>query len=35
MEVEPLAGKSHVAVTKYRTRKDWEIQIKQMLDERI
>jgi hypothetical protein len=34
MEVEPLAGKRHVAVTKRRTRKDWAIQIKQMLDER-
>ena len=34
MEVEPLAGKRHVAVTEHRTRKDWAIQIKQMLDER-
>lgn len=34
MEVEPLAGKRHVAVTKRRTRKDWAQQIKQMLDER-
>ena len=34
MEVEPLAGKRHVAVTEHRTRKDWGIQIKQMLDER-
>ncbi|MGV8048737.1 MAG: IS630 family transposase [Anaerolineaceae bacterium] len=34
MEVEPLAGKRHVAVTKRRTRKDWALQIKQMLDER-
>ena len=34
MEVEPLAGKRHVAVTERRTRKDWAIQIKQMLDER-
>jgi hypothetical protein len=34
MEVEPLAGKRHVAVTEHRTRKDWAIQIKEMLDER-
>jgi hypothetical protein len=34
MEVEPLAGKRHVAVTEHRTRKDWTTQIKQMLDER-
>ncbi len=34
MEVEPLAGKRHVSVTEHRTRKDWAIQIKQMLDER-
>lgn len=34
MEVEPLAGKRHVAVTESRTRKDWAIQIKEMLDER-
>lgn len=34
MEVEPLAGKRHVAVTERRTRKDWAVQIKQMLDER-
>jgi len=34
MEVEPLAGKRHVAVTEHRTRKDWAEQIKQMLDER-
>ena len=34
MEVEPLAGKRHVAVTERRTRKDWAMQIKQMLDER-
>jgi hypothetical protein len=34
MEVEPLAGKRHVAVTEHRTRKDWAQQIKQMLDER-
>lgn len=34
MEVESLAGKRHVAVTERRTRKDWALQIKQMLDER-
>ena len=34
MEVEPLAGKRHIAVTEHRTKKDWAIQIKQMLDER-
>lgn len=34
MEVEPLAGKRHVEVTEHRTKKDWAIQIKQMLDER-
>lgn len=34
MEVEPLAGKRHVAVTERRTRKDWAQQIKQMLDQR-
>lgn len=34
MEVEPLAGKRHVAVTERRTRQDWARQIKSMLDER-
>jgi len=34
MEVEPLAGKRHVAITEHRTRKDWAMQIRQMLDER-
>ena len=34
MEVEPLAGKRHVAITEHRTRKDWAWQIKEMLDER-
>lgn len=34
MEVEPLRGKRHVAVTKRRTRKEWAQQIKQMLNER-
>lgn len=34
MEVEPLSGKRHVAITEHRTRKDWASQIKEMLDER-
>jgi len=34
MEVEPLAGKRHVALTERRTMKDWAQQIKQMLDDR-
>jgi hypothetical protein len=34
MEVEPLAGKRHVAVAERRTRKDWAHQIKSMLVER-
>jgi transposase len=34
MEVEPLAGRRHVAVTRRRTRKDWALQIKDMLDVR-
>jgi hypothetical protein len=34
MEVEPLVGKRHVAVTEHRTGKDWALQIKQVLDER-
>lgn len=34
MEVEPLGGKRHVAITEHRTRKDWALQIRQMLDER-
>jgi hypothetical protein len=34
MEVEPLAGRRHIAITEHRTRKDWAQQIKQMLDER-
>jgi len=32
IEVEPLAGKRHVAITERRTRKDWASQIKEMLD---
>jgi hypothetical protein len=34
MEVEPLSGRRHVAITERRTRKDWAEQIRQMLDER-
>ena len=34
MEVEPLAGKRHVAVTEHRTKIDWAQQIKEMLDVR-
>jgi hypothetical protein len=34
MEVEPLAGRRHVAVKEHRTRKDWALQIKEMLVER-
>jgi len=34
LEVEPLAGRRHVAVTGQRTRKDWAGFIKGMLDER-
>lgn len=34
MEVEPLGGRRHVAITERRTRKDWALQMKQMLDER-
>jgi len=34
MEVEPLAGKRHVAIMERRTRKDWAMQIRQMLDKR-
>jgi DDE superfamily endonuclease len=32
MEVEPLAGRRHVAVTEHRTKIDWAAQIKEMLD---
>jgi hypothetical protein len=35
MEVEPLNGRRHVAITEHRTRKDWALQIQQMLDERL
>jgi hypothetical protein len=34
MEVEPLAGRRHVAVRERRTKIDWAHQIKEMLDER-
>lgn len=34
MEVEPLAGKRYVAVTEHRTRKDWAMYVKEMLDNR-
>ncbi len=34
MEVEPLAGRRHVAVTERRTRTDWAGQIRDMLDVR-
>jgi hypothetical protein len=34
LEVEPLTGKRHVAVTERRTSKDWAWWIKGMLDER-
>ena len=34
MEVKPLTGKRHVAVTEGRFREDWALQAKQMLDER-
>jgi hypothetical protein len=35
MEVEPLAGRQHVAITERRTMKDWALQIREMLDELI
>lgn len=34
MEVEPLAGKRYVGVTEHRTRKDWAMYVKEMLDNR-
>ena len=34
LEVEPLTGRRHVAITEHRTRKDWAAFIKSMLDER-
>jgi hypothetical protein len=34
MEVEPLAGRRHVAATERRTRRDWAAQVREMLDVR-
>jgi hypothetical protein len=34
LEVEPMTGRRHVAITERRTRKDWAHFIKGMLDER-
>jgi hypothetical protein len=34
LEVEPLTGCRHVAITDHRTRKDWALFVKGMLDER-
>ena len=34
LEIEPLTGRRHVAITQHRTRKDWAVFIKGMLDER-
>ncbi len=34
IEVEPLAGRRHVAVTERRTAEDWAVWIRGMLDER-
>jgi hypothetical protein len=34
LEVEPLTGQGHVAIADHRTRKDWALFIKGMLDER-
>jgi len=34
LEVEPLSGRRHVAITERRTRKDWALFIKGMLEER-
>lgn len=34
LEVEPLAGRRHVAVTERRTAEDWAVWIRDMLDER-
>ena len=34
LEVEPLAGRRHVAITEHRTRKDWAAFVKGMLEER-
>ena len=34
LEVEPLSGRRHVDITEHRTRKDWALFVKGMLDER-
>jgi hypothetical protein len=34
LEVEPLSGRRHVDITEHRTRKDWALFIKGMLDDR-
>jgi len=34
LEVEPLSGRRHVDITEQRTRKDWAMFVKGMLDER-
>jgi hypothetical protein len=34
LEVEPLGGRRHVAITEHRTRKDWAIFVEGVLDER-
>ena len=34
LEVEPLTGRRHVVITERRTRKDWAIFVKGMLEER-
>jgi DDE superfamily endonuclease len=34
LEVEPLGGRRHVAITEHRTPKDWAVFVKGMLDER-
>ena len=34
LEIEPLRGRRHVDITEHRTRKDWALFIKGMLDER-
>lgn len=34
LEVEPLTGRRHVAITEHRTRKDWAFFVKGMLEER-
>jgi hypothetical protein len=34
LEVEPLGGRRHVAITEHRTRKDWAVFVKGMLDQR-